>query len=820
MTLQPLTSNSCVYNQLTYGDYTFNGFAKSNVKIDAIQSEDTTTVKYMKLTFEVELVITNETVHRATSYYKAADSELSNPISNPTPKAGIDGEMEQIRNTLTTPGLYFDLSYRGFGEDPLRVDPTIREDTDTKDSSLNVPDLVSGPFPKVISWEPISGNQAGLIRWQVEVMYLKGDRSTVAKLLTRAIFPPTYRDQNREDSYDNNKYFDYLVSFVEEQEISINEEGALTLATIGTIELAGNAGYMHIEGNLHVDPQSTAPEDRWFTITREFERHLVKMFQTTTPLGFHRKNKVRFNKDNRRINYVIEDTEIPSDNALMPYIIRAEVSHEIESNLLSKNVFSGSGFATWGNTFTGSFTVKPGYWKGLAWFALLLCVNQRRSLCKSLADEDPKYLKTLEDSAFTDKLSDDKKLNKKQVTYYIKIKEDIYKRTVTIVMKYMTVHTLEQVIEATGMFTPIHNSWLDYTFTNDAFPFVGENPSVPVKALAAGKALGSVPNIPKTPLTNKEQWAGWSSSIRSIQNVFGYRDVSLPDVSLIFNPNISGNNPSNIQNATIDINGRTNEGIPVNNPPYSLGPASPYTAEQFAKSRKYQNYIGKGVNFQNSSLLTSINMYPDEAAQPGESGIKALLGTASKGDAANLPGNQLSTYFNDMTPSESWVNYDNTMELIEQSNSVYLPTLLSQASSTRHTDDVTMANAKKDKYGLGINNTSNNAALTQGDYSSHSVQAFGAPTYIVRMRGSAIRAGWAIPMPSVAGAYNQNFNSMSEPNLIKAYRIGSPRWKHIQITRSADIPIYMAMWEIDYALQGDPTCVNIAFKSTDNAYYA
>lgn len=824
MTLKPMTSNSCVYNQIIYGPYLFNGFAKSNVKIDSVMSEDNTVVKYNKLTLEVDLIITNETVSTVTSYYRNAKSLSTDPIFIPEEKAGIDGEMEIIREVLSTPGLYFDISYRGLGEDTLRLDPTTEEDgVPSKDSPLNIPDLASGPFPKVLSWEPLGGNQAGLIRWQVEVIYRKGDNSSVEKLLRNAIFPKTYRTSFENPT--NTKYFDFLTSFVEEQEISINEEGALTLACIGTIELAGNTGYFLEDDTFNVD-NGGQPQTRWFTVTREFERHLVRMFQTTTPLGFHRKHKVRFNKDHRRINYVIEDTEIPSDNALMPFILRADVSHEIESNLLSKNVFSGAGFATWGNTFSGSFTVKAGYWKGYAWYALLMCINQRRYLCKRLDSDDPKFLKNLDDAISTDKKTEDKRLNKKQLTYYVKIKEDIYRRTVSAIVKYMTIHTFEELIQATGMFTPIHNSWKSFTFDDDSKFLRRESGDPSDDGKIIESELGEVPkNLPRSgidgPYDNKEQWNFWSVANQTAQSLFGYRNVSIPDVSLIFNPNISGT--SSEQQQTIDINDVTENGINVKNPTISTGPASPYTAEEFAKSRRYSNYIGKGERFDNAHTFSStspedMSMYPTTSGAGGATRllVEALLGQAAKG-GTTLPGNAQSSYFNNMTPSESWVNYDNQIELVEQSNSIHLPTLASKNISTRNSES--LANGTKDKLGFRINEGGSTSGVNEGEYSSHAFQAFGLPTYVVKMTGSAIRAGWAIPMPTLVGAYNQNL-PIDDNNLVKAYRIGKPRWKHVQIARSADIPIYMAMWEIEYALRGDPSCANIGFNTLNNANFA
>lgn len=83
MTLVPMSPATCLFNRIEYGNYIFSGFTTSNAKIDIIMSEDTYVSKYMKLQLEVTLILSNETVTRA---------------SGAGTIAGIDAEMDAIRS--------------------------------------------------------------------------------------------------------------------------------------------------------------------------------------------------------------------------------------------------------------------------------------------------------------------------------------------------------------------------------------------------------------------------------------------------------------------------------------------------------------------------------------------------------------------------------------------------------------------------------------------------------------------------------------------------------------------------------------------------
>lgn len=777
MTLVPMSPATCLFNRIEYGNYIFSGFTTSNAKIDIIMSEDTYVSKYMKLQLEVTLILSNETVTRA---------------SGACTIAGIDAEMDAIRSELSKQRRSLKLSYRGLGESSLDMD-----ELSSSSDIIEVPDeltgLVQGPFPKIISWEPLAGNQAAKVRWQVDAIYPICPNSGMSQIERLGIVPTTFR-VGEEDF----KYYDILSSFVEEQETEIDDEGALTLSTIGVIELMGNPGVVGFGDDIK---KQDAANTLWHSVTREFHRHLMKLFETGIPTGFQRKHRIRYNKDSRRINYVITDTEVKSDNTLFPYILKCDVSHEVESNLLGKNFLTGMGFRTWGNTFQGSYTVRAGEWKGWAWIAFMIALDQRRERVRPYTGKPQEFLKNEKTQTAVDNAAD--KLEEgKQLTYYIKIKEEIYSRRVHFTVKYMSTSSLTQLFDNTGLFFPVQNAWASYTFDDDGKPIEARVPGEAVR-------IPNISNLIKVPddfrtrpgLSSVEQWEWWREFAKRYQNVFGYRDVSLPDVTLLFDPCTAGTGGDTTN--TVDLAGRSGFGPAVHT---GRGPTTPLTAQEFAETRKLPNYIGRG-NIKNVSVPV------ETPRSPGESGGRGF--SSSGGDS---PVDDISYYFNNMKKSQSYVNYDNHFEIIEESNSIHLPTLASFNISDRN--NTSLNNSKKSEAGFQINGERGSSGTANGsDYSSHAFQVFSQPTYTVRMRGSAIRAGWSIPTPVLIGSTNLS-TELGPSNLIKAYRVGRPRWSHKQIAQSVDIPIYMAMWDITYALKGNPSSANIGFNANNAAEFA
>lgn len=134
----------------------------------------------------------------------------------------------------------------------------------------------------------------------------------------------------------------------------------------------------------------------------------------------------------------------------------------------------------------------------------------------------------------------------------------------------------------------------------------------------------------------------------------------------------------------------------------------------------------------------------------------------------------------------SWLTYKNDFEIIERPNTIQVRYLAGQAANYYNTTTVEAASTSRSVKKLQLH-----GKLTSSANSPGKILKRGATTFYVRMRGSAVRVGGKIPIPSivtVAGAI--------------ATRVGTVRVKHTQVMQG-DVPMYLAMWDITYAIDGD-----------------
>jgi len=734
----------CRYDYVKYGEYIFNAFVKTSANIAPVMSDDGYTIKYNRVTFQCEFIITRETV------------QINDPIGG-----GVDLDLDYVRKVLTTSGQSLEISYRGLGTQiGSNLGPGINIDK-TKNSAS----LVEGPFPELLDWEPIAGNRAVRCVWKVSYTlprcYLSYDNQKVTNLLDRAR--------------------DLLQSFTEEQELNIDESGAVVVTLQGYIEFAGLQ-------NIH--KSENVQENLYPASSRESLRRLARIFETNIPLGFHRKSKFKFLKDSRTVTYTVIDTEIESDNPLFPYMIKADVSHEVSSSLMGeKGTNSGGRFFNWLNVFNGTFQVRPGVWKGWAWVAFLVYLFNRRSRASDLIGNIEDFMKEAKDAATNKGAKDGKfRVKPKQYPIALRIKEHITSRQVDINMKYMVLCSIGQLFEATGLFFPVDTLWtkkavttipekgpLTVALQNTNFPVdIGTTPISPL--VSAGNTKYAPP-IPKT-----DQWSWFKQMSQVYQNIYGYRNLSLPNSTLIYDPCGSFNATYFTANRLTNVGGTS-----TNNFPEPFRPGEGYDPER---------YLTGGVTGLGNTGTTS----------------------------QNIPNNNYNTsyYLSNIDPSNTWIDRQDSLVLIENTNASMLPSI--EPVGPGHLVGVSNSNAndvaKKEHVGFAINNSS--AGFDDSNYVNHKPTVYGLPSYYVRSTGYAVRVGYGIQCPALLGVYKSPSSDVtdSQNSLLVATRIGVNKWSHKQVAQTADIPVFMAMWDVTYALQGDATRDNIVYSMNSAAEYA
>lgn len=769
-TLLPPSQTNCRVEFVRYGMLTLYAFTKSNINIQSVLADDGYAVKYMRCTFECDMIITNETC-----------SITPNDVSDRT-YAGTDTWMDTAKLILGTQGHPFEISFRGSGR---RLNFLSMSGQDNQEGS-GIPALLNGPTPEVISWEPL-GNLAAKCRWRVVVTYLpvqpinSFERNIEEFLYGLYPFPNT-----------NPQLFEKLVSITEEQDVSINESGAVVLTTIGTLEFAGNRKIAEEVRDRNGEPvgiQVDFPD-----ITRETIRALTHMFRTLVPIGFHRTQKYRYNKNHRSISYVITDTEIESDNPLHPFIIEADVTHSLASDTgSSEDVFKGQGLLTWNAQMEGTFTIRPGVWKGWAWVAMAIILYQR--LNRSAKLEERKLRKALDERDYKDTDSQptpDTAIIPGYLITHIDIKEWLYKRQVKINVEYLLLASLDQLITASGMFSPVDTSWVGMPYGK-----VPQNSNSP----------RSTTNPGAVPQPAHLQWRLWACNTQVYQNIKGYRDVNMPKLSLIFSP--IDESPTRLTASQMAVSRQTSN-YPVTN-----------FIKEMPRTREIDESIQDPDDIPGLTCYINTQSNGADASIQGEDGSESLFkGRGERDDdyTGSSPGKEQSAYFNRLDPKRSFIRSHLAFEVIEDTHSIYMAKVESQPRENMR--DSSKDAASRNNIGLNIHG-SDKTEVTPYDLNPQ--QSFAKPTYQVRMTGYTVRAGWAAPVPVLLGVHYNEGSETSEsggPTKVLAYRVGKNRTKHLQVAQSADIPIYLTMWDVTYALDGDPRCTDLRFDSNTPSEYA
>ena len=808
---------TCRYDYLYYGGFIFNGFVTTSINTENVRAEDGFTIKYFKHTLECEFIVTNQT-------------KYIGPVEGNTIRS-IDADMDYIRQVLMKPHQSFNLGYRGSGRGGIE-DQWDSEFVQSFLSASTVKGLSNfgmGPYPEVLFWEPLANNTAARCRWRCVFYTSKANIPVITQSSMSELSETRPKIAAEVQAGDDWLWKLSVLSVVEEQEIDINESGYLVATIKGVIEFSGEetvsqlADWSQTSDDLSVDDM-----EFWVKNPRcrkSVQQALAQYFEPYQPLGFTRKQRYVFNKENRKLEYVITDTETPNPTAKFPRIVEFTASHEVSSSLFNEDVFSGSGFMTWDTLFQGSFTVAPGYWMGWAWVAMLVIVKQRinRSIpiigdAAQVVKDDLDAVKTIPQQNGANVAA--KVLAPKHLMTSVRVKENIHNRRVDISLRYLVLSNLKNLFKNTGLFTTVHSM-----FSND-------NSSGGGSGVAYDYAEGGTPFHPrdfgKTPVGNPRVWSPLNKERllryqnyylkRMSQNAVGYSGLGLPDYNLVFDPDHQ-NLPTKSYDANLNPDVTETKTIS-----YTQNP-NPYNNDQtpniYAANRRDVHWLEHPTYkdaYRGEGDYTDSNQ-PTESA-PGasrnpQSGVQ-YPGASTGGDA------NMSTFIPFSDKSQTWVEYVTEFELIEKSNSTYLQTVDNiNPIKVKGIDVNNAANRAYDSFTINgqlnsagtSSNPANPTPYTDGHVFSH-----GKPVYFIRFTGYAIRAGYQIPMPVVHGLVNTKIASGALS--LDVYRVGTQYWKQKQLNKSCDIPLFHAEWDMLYAIKGDPTCGSIGFNHTRASEYS
>jgi hypothetical protein len=192
--------------------------------------------------------------------------------------------------------------------------------------------------------------------------------------------------------------------------------------------------------------------------------------------------------------------------------------------------------------------------------------------------------------------------------------------------------------------------------------------------------------------------------------------------------------------------------------------------------------------------LAPLEADPDRTEQPPKGSSvtpETSPGSANEKITINEPSSPGDDVSN-INSEVSWISYDNQFELIQDNDNIVSRYLQPTSLDYYKSPDVGITRATT---GFQINNTT---SASSGIYDQPEVINRGIATYRVRMKGYALRVGHGIPIPVVIDVGGQ-----------KVQRTGEARIIHKQVAPNDKAPVYLAMWDIEYAVLANVEAENI-----------
>jgi len=145
----------------------------------------------------------------------------------------------------------------------------------------------------------------------------------------------------------------------------------------------------------------------------------------------------------------------------------------------------------------------------------------------------------------------------------------------------------------------------------------------------------------------------------------------------------------------------------------------------------------------------------------------------------------LRTPYGELTSTNSWLEYKNEFEIVEETSNVPVNYLEDPGINYYRATDGAYANRAVTAMTL------NGRTSSESPTNPNTVISRGSSVFYVKMTGHAIRAGFKVPTPFIA-----------EVAGLQAIRVGQQRVKHVQVSQDGDVPVYMSMWESTYQVKG------------------
>ena len=313
---------------------------------------------------------------------------------------GLEITPQQMRYRLQEQGKRFILKDKGFGYD-----------IDLGGRTGGVQDVNYGPKPEILSWEPVGNNLAFGIVWEVTVRMTPDDS------------PGIFRG---------------ILSFSYDAQYDIDERGFTARTITGSLQCTVN---LNANG----------------TLNNSAEKYRNQIF-VEPPLGYQRRKSFHYSTDKSVLDFMIQDTQIPSPNVYPPYVTKLVAKHRAARN----------------RSRIGK---------------VMSVISVSIELAANVPSRD--YSWFIATGIALARMTHTRSTGVQVILSQVEVEEDIYGLNDSFSFQYHTLDALSDIIQVTGMFQPITN-WIDWNAFRAAMIAVVEQGQ---SALGGHTFNDRIPNI-------------------------------------------------------------------------------------------------------------------------------------------------------------------------------------------------------------------------------------------------------------------------------------------------------------------------------------
>lgn len=591
-----------------------------------------------------------------------------------------------------------------------------------------------------------------------------------------------------------------------EVRLTIDEDGDIAILVSGSLYSKSKDSVFQGRKHLIVEIERKLIGEVDYPLNDQYET--ASFTGTTVINGFERHIEYNIDKTGLMAKFTLKYKSIKSNNALPLGIRDIEFDQTIKSDLFGKDPMAGAGFQTWRQSFFGKIKLPPRMSATYAWFimhGLLIQQLRKSSYIYSRKEVDDGIGQTESANSLC-----------RALPLSVKIKHRHFAREVSFNMDYILISPINMILNSSCIFNRINIDYDNDKNKTDSY----------------------------RPLPLSQQWRRWSRSDNP-QNFFRpFGNLPAALIPFEYYPNNHSDRSGLEVTRTTHFDNADAGGLYYSLNRYQktsfITTQIDPTDFDFEYSHNYKYELPGFVGWTEGTLSPTND---DGVAVSPPIGVPTIeqqdkSGLAQRGLALSTLSNYnrgskpavLPSYINGTPdPAYTWVMHNQTYEIIEKNQTQTIEAILpltekdytnpmlssiyeiekqedGNYSAPTTLNDLKKAELRKVRVLTDSNMIGRVAGNDTIDFeevpeleedpvitsiNSRKTIASKAPRYYLRVRGQAIRSFYKIPTPEIIMIAGK-----------PAIRHGNARVHHSLLNPGSDIPVYMAMWDQTYTIDG------------------